>query len=318
MRRSTPSAAEAPLLDPPRQAGRPLLLLAMPTSESFQVVRAALIRELAEGFDFVTVPVNERTRVPDLAARIDELSPVCLVVMDNPALALYREYVEGRPPDRPAPPAVVAMTPFFIEELRRIKNTTGVAYEIPGVTAFVKLRSLIVHPLRRVAVIHRARFREFIERQRKLAAREDIELVALPVSSAPTPAEIQSAIASARNARIDALWVLPDRRLLRNAAFIGEVWRPEIQQFRVPVIVGLKTLVAPGAQFGNFAVVPEHEELGVQAARLIQRVAESGWQADEHPVELPISTLTIANLPSLREQMGLQADAASRVDEVVE
>ncbi len=318
MRVETRPRADAPLLDPPRQPGRPLLMLAMPISESFQSVRSGLIRELGGGFDLVTFAVNERTPVAEFADRVDHNKPVCLVLMDNPALALYRQYVDSRPPGRPAPPAVVAMTPFFIEELRRIKNTTGVAYEIPGVTAFVKLRSLIARPLRRVAVVHRARFHEFIERQRRLAAREDIELVPLQVGTNPAVAEIQAAIARARDASIDALWVLPDRRLLRNAAYISEVWRPEIQQFHVPVIVGLKTLVAPGAQFGNFAVVPEHEELGVQTARLIQRVAESGWQADEHPVELPLSTLTIANLASLREQMGLQEDAASRVDEVVQ
>ena len=65
-------------------------------------------------------------------------------------------------------------------------------------------------------------------------------------------------------------------------------------------------------------MVPDHEELGVQTARLIYRVAESGWRADEHPVELPISTLTIANLARLSSSWACSADAASQVDEVVE
>ena len=96
------------------------------------------------------------------------------------------------------PPAVVSMTPFFIEELRRIRNTTGVAYEIPGVTAFVKLRSVIARPLRKVAVVHRPRFRQFIDRQRRLAAKEDIELQPLEVGADPTAAEVRAALAVAR------------------------------------------------------------------------------------------------------------------------
>ena len=78
------------------------------------------------------------------------------------------------------------MTPFFIEELRRIRNTTGVAYEIPGVTAFVKLRSVIARPVRQVAVVHRPRFRQFIDRQRPLAARRTSSWS--PSRSAPIPA----------------------------------------------------------------------------------------------------------------------------------
>jgi hypothetical protein len=315
----TPAPApRGPIVDPPRHPGRPLLLLAMPDFESFRSVRSALVGELGSEFDFATLSITARTEQPDFAAKVEALRPACLVVMDNVALGIYREYAESRPPDRPAPPAVVTMTPFFIEELRRIKNTTGVAYEVPGVTAFVKLRSLISKPLQKVAVIHRPRFRDFIERQGRLAAREDIELLPIEVRTNPTTAEIQAAIADARTSDAGALWVLADRKLLKNAQFITEVWRPEIEQFRVPVIVGLKTLVMPAVKFGNFGVVPDHGELGVQTARLIQRVAESGWQADEHPVELPLSTVTIANLASLREQVGLQTGAASRVDEVVE
>jgi hypothetical protein len=313
-----PALAPPPgVTDPPRQPGRPLLFIAMPDSPPFHLVRKAVVRELEGDFDVATAIIDNSTPLRDFSAKLASLQPACLLILDNPALALYQLHVESRPVGEPTPPAVVSMTPFFIEELRRIRNTTGVAYEIPGVTAFVKLRSIVREPVRKVAVVHRPRFRQFIDRQRRLAAKEDILLVPLEVGDDPTAREVREALGTARDSDVDALWVLSDRRLLKSIRFVNDVWRPQINLFRVPVIVGLSTLVAAKANFGTFAVVPDHEELGVQTARLIFRVAESGWRADEHPVELPISTLTIANLARLSLQAGLRPDAASQVDEEV-
>ena len=305
-------------MDPARSPERPLLLLAMPEAPQFRVVRRALQRELEGEIDFSTFVVGERTTVADLSAQVRQLRPACLVVMDNPVLALYRSFAEGRPPGDPPPPAVVVMTPFFAEELHQIKNTTGVAYEIPGVTAFVKLRSVIARAVLKVGVLHRSQFRPFIEKESQLAAREHIELVAFDVGSNPDASAIRAFLTRARESDIDALWVLNDRKLMRTARFIREVWRPQIHKFTVPVIVGLSTLVAAKTRFGNFAVIPDHAELGVQTARLIFRVQEAGWRAEDIPVELPISTVTIANLAQLKIQAGLQAGAASRVDKVTE
>jgi hypothetical protein len=304
--------------DPPRRPGRPLVLLVMPDSPPFWAVRSAVLRELGRDLDFATQVVTAETQPPELEARVRQLRPACLLAMDNPAVALYQRFAVSRPADDPAPPAVVAMTPFYIEELPRLRNSTGVIYEVPGVTVFIKLRSVIARPLRRVAVVHRPGFRAFIELQKRLAAKEDIELTALEVGEDPTQDEVRAALTSARASKIDALWVLNDRRLLKSQRFLSEVWRPEIKRFQVPVIVGLSALVAGKADFGSFAVVPDHEEMGVQVARLLFRVFESGWRPDEHPVELPISTLSIANLPRLREQGGLTPGAANRVDQVVQ
>ena len=65
-------------------------------------------------------------------------------------------------------------------------------------------------------------------------------------------------------------------------------------------------------------MVPDHEALGVQSAQLIYKLAETEWRTEEHPVELPISTLTVANLRRLLELRGLRPAADERVDRVVE
>jgi hypothetical protein len=306
------------LADPPRHPGRPLLLVAMPDSAPFQAVRRSLIDELRNDFDIATFLVSARTQLPEFAARIDREGPRALVLMDNPVLSLYRRYARQKGAGRPIPPAVAVMT-SFLEQLPDLHNTTGVAYEVPGVTAFVQLRSIIARQLKKVAVLHRPRFRELVQRQGRLAAKEQITLLPIEVSAEPSPEEIRTVLRRLReDGEIDAIWILNDNGLLRDAGFLSQAWRPEISRFRVPVIVGLPSLVSAEAQFGDFAVVPDHDALGVQAAQLVFKVAEADWQVHGHPVELPVSTVTVANLKRLAELAGLREGAEERVDKVVE
>ncbi|HEY0715370.1 MAG TPA: hypothetical protein VGF45_22000, partial [Polyangia bacterium] len=198
-------------------------------------------------------------------------------------------------------------------------NLSGVAYEVPGVTAFVNLRAVIDRPIQRVGVVHRPVFQPFLERQRALAAREQIELVTAAVSANPRPDEVRSALKQLRRSgQIDALWVLNDNQLLRNAAFLAAAWRPEVAAMDVPVIVGIPALVAHEAQFGTFAVVPDLDALGVQAANLVFEVAANGWKAQGIAVEPPISIVTIGNMRELRQRFGLREDGATRIDRRVD
>jgi hypothetical protein len=291
------------------------VLIAMPESRPFQVVRESLVEELQRDFDLATYLVPAGATIADLGRALDHHQPRCLVVMDNPVLGLYRRYGETHPE---APPAVAVMI-SFLEELRSLRHTTGIAYEVPGVTAFVQLRSIIAAPVRRVAVLHRPRFSAFIDRQAALAAKEQIALVPVPVSADPAAAEIHQALQGVRaSASVDALWVLNDNGLLKEARFVEEAWRPMLSQLGMPVVVGLPSLVSAEARFGDFAVVPDHEALGVQSAQLIYKLADGDWRADQHPVELPISTVTVANLRRLQHLRGLLPGADERVDRVVE
>lgn len=309
----------SPIEDPPRRASRPLILVAMPDSPSFRAVRKALVNEVRKEFDVVTRVVDQRTGAAQFGAWIGSAQPSCLVLMDNPTVRLYREYenLQGTP-DR-LPPAVVVMS-SFLEELRaQLQNVTGVAYEVPGVTAFVNLRSVITRPVNRVGVVHRPAFRRFIERQRALAAKEQIALVPVEVPADPSPGAVRNALGFLRSSgRVDALWVLNDNRLLRDAAFLETAWRRELAALQVPVIVGVPTLVSPEARFGNFAVIPDLGGLGVQAANVIFELSESEWRAKDMAIELPVSTLTVVKIDELRDSYGLRDGALNRIDRVLE
>jgi len=308
----------APVVDPPSRPDAPLLLLAMPPSADFQDVRRAIVTEVKKNFNISTFMVTAGTTPADLAQAIARTTPACLVLMNNATVALYREYQNTHRNDK-MPPAVVVMT-SFLEELRgSLKNTTGIAYEVPGVTAFVDLRSVIRAPVRRVGVVYRPRFRAFIDRQKKLAAREQIDLVAAEVGKEVDGQGLRAALHTLLvNEKVDVLWMLNDNELIKNAQFLDDTWRAEISGARVPLVVGVPNLVDPRTPLGSFAVVPDHEALGLQTANLIFDLEESGWHADEHDVELPLSVKTVADLKQLRDTFGLKEDALRHIDRALE
>lgn len=309
----------APLVDPPRRGGLPLVFVAMPGSAAFQSARLSLVGELQKDFDIVTFVVDRRsTTARDLGRRIDETQPRCVVLMDNPTIELFREYEKGRGPGQPALPVVMMMA-SFVEELRdTLANATGIAYEVPGVTAFVNLRAILTRPVSRVGVLHRTGFNRFVERQKKLAAREQIDLVAVELGRDPKADDIAAALAALRKQAVDTLWLLNDNLLLGDAKFRQRAWLPELENAKLPVIVGAAPLVSATAPFGTFAVLPDHEALGTQAANLIFDLAENEWQARAHDVELPVSTSTILDARQAAERFGLRPDALNRVDRVLE
>jgi hypothetical protein len=104
---------------------------------------------------------------------------------------------------------------------------------VPGVSAFVNLRSVIERPVGRVGVVHRPSFRGFIERQRALAAGSDRR----GLRRGPRRRDRRGgapALRSLRQSGIDALWVLNDNALLRDGQVLEEAWRPEIALIGCP------------------------------------------------------------------------------------
>ncbi|MBC8132895.1 MAG: hypothetical protein H7X95_07925 [Deltaproteobacteria bacterium] len=300
----------------------PVVLIAMPPSGPFQDVRHSLTRELERTFDVQTLLVTESTTPESFRTAIERATPRCVVLMNNATVRLYRDFQRanhsaGRAPA--VPPAVIVMT-AFLEDLRKeLSRVTGIAYEVPGVTAFVGLRTIIKTPVTRVGVVHAPYERSFIERQTRLAAREKITLVPVEVSNQPTAPEINDALAELRrNQRIDALWVLNDSRLLKDAAFIAEAWRPEVGFMGVPVIVGAASLLEARSKFGSFAVLPDHAALGVQTANLLLDLQDDDWRMDAHPIDLPLSTITVLDVTEARARFGLRDNALQHVDRTIE
>jgi hypothetical protein len=314
---ATSPTAQA-LVDPPRRPGKELILIAMPDLDSFRTVRRSLLEEIRKEFDVVTSVVDQRSTPASFAEVLAGSGAVCVVLMNNPTVNLYRSYQRGRKGRGPVLPAVVVMSSFLEEVREELDNATGVAYEVPGVTSFVNLRSVLMRSVRRVGVVHRPAFRRFVQRQAALASPEQITLVPQPVPNDAGPAEVRQALLSLKHAGVDALWVLNDNRLLGDGAFLEAAWRQAIDSLGVPVVVGVPALVSPALRFGTLAVLPDLDALGVQAANLLMEVAEDQWRAGSRAVELPVSTLTLVNMQQARAQFPLREGALQRIDRKLE
>jgi hypothetical protein len=305
-----------PIVNAPRRPGKPVILLAMPDAPSFRLVRTALIKEIKRDFDVVTLVIDGRTPATDFATHVDHVRPSCAVLLDTAAVKLIHGYQQSHPAARQAP-AVVMMASFLEEAGAALENSSGIAWEIPAVTSLVNLRSVIDRPVARVGVIHRPAFRAYLARQKTLAAGEQIALVPAEVPAAPTAADVRAALKSFAKG-VDALWVLNDEELLRDERFREEVWRPELAALGIPVVVGSASLVSAEARFGTFAVAPDLDALSVQAAELLYEIAEDDWNTEDHPMELPVSTVTVVNMRQVRKSFGLRKGALERIDKAVE
>src|SRR5690606_42159694 len=75
------------------------------------------------------------------------------------------------------PPVAVILMASFAEDLQRtIPRSVGIAYEVPVVTSVVGLRSLGTS-VKRIGVVHRAGFSDYVHTQARLAAVEHITFI---------------------------------------------------------------------------------------------------------------------------------------------
>ena len=312
------SEAVTALDDPAPRPGMPTLLVAMPSSADFVAVRRTLVAEVNKNFNVSTLVVTRETSPADIAAAIDRVQPVCAVLMNNLTVNLFQAY-EAAHKERPALPTVVVMVSFLDEVRGQLRRATGISYEVPGVTAFVNLRAILDKPLRRVGVVYRPVFKHFIKRQQVPAEREHISIVGRELPREFSAEDLRQALHGlTADDKVDALWMLNDNLLLRDAQFLDETWRVELRAAKVPLVVGVPNLVDPSSPLGTLAVVPDHEALGLQTGNLIFDLAESGWRAEEHPIAMPLSVQTIVDLRQSRSLFQLRPDALGRIDKALE
>jgi hypothetical protein len=313
----SPRSDSVILHDGPRRSGLDAVMVFLPESAHTRETWDTLKDELASNFDVITRVVAEGADESFLAREIEAARPSGLVLMGNLPMNLYLKHQRNNP-GKAFPPAVVVMASFFDEQRPLFKNTTGISYEIPGITTFVSLRSFVHRPVRRVGLLYRPLFVNYVSRQAMLARVEQVELVAVEVSAAPGPYEIRRALDGLINReKVDAIWVLNDNALL-EPELIAKGWLHILHKTPVVVVVGVGSLVDTRLHFGSFAMLPDHAALGVQTANLIFKLSERGWSAEQEPVELPFSVQTVVDLPWTREHFQFREEALERIDRVVQ
>jgi hypothetical protein len=298
------------------RAAAPKVVVFMPDTAQTREVWTGLSDELARDFELIAVLVEDAHATDNVAQALKRHRPSGVVLMNNPTVNAYREY--ERKSGHALPPAVIVMTSFLEEQDVRIPRSTGISYEVPLITVVTHLRRVIAGPVERVGVVHRASLGEFVARQSKLAAREQIRVVSEQLSASPNASELKRAIRRVKQQGAHALWVLNDDRLL-TPRLIAQGWLPGINERPwVPTIVGAASLVSAAGSFGTFAVLPDHTALGAQAAELVLEIADNDWALPpDAQIQLPLSTTTAVDYMQAEERFALRDDALSQVDAIL-
>lgn len=290
------------------------VLVFMPNTVQAQEVWRGLRDEVSGEFNLIAVEAEGECRSV-LERGLAQHHPSAIVIMNNPTLSSYREYqLLNRGVD--FPPAFVVMTSFLGQQ-RSLISTTGISYEVPLITVVTNLRKLVSSPISRVGIIARPGLMGFIREQERLAEKESVVAVVEEVSAKPNVAEVRRALRIIKSTS-DAVWVLNDNQLL-TPKLISEGWVPGMNEHPwVPVIVGAAPLVAPGANFGTFALVPDHPGLGAQLANMIFNLSDDDWVLREQvQVEVPVSTVSTMDFGQANERLALRADAVQKIDRVL-
>jgi hypothetical protein len=312
---AAPDSAPGPLsfADHAPRADKEKVLVITPFSSTTHALWRGLRDSVSEEMDVVTLEAKGDAGVENWEQTLDQVHPKCVVLIGNASARRYAE-VEQRRSDEI--PTVVLMSSFAHEVVSGLRHGTGIAYEVPGVTSFVRLRRLYERPIRRVGVLFRDGFDDFIAEQGRLAHLEQVELVGRSVTGDLGPRALRLRLKELlEQGGVDALWVLNDNALL-TSELLRSAWLPELRGRDLPVVVGVENLVSSELKFGSVAVVPDVEALGVQAANLLYDLRDSDWRTSGKALELPLSVRTIVDMNQTSLKMA--PGAASSVDLHVE
>jgi ABC-type uncharacterized transport system substrate-binding protein len=301
-----------------RRPGAPKVLVLMPDLPQTREVWNGLAAELSVELDVALRLVDASASARALASVIEGEKPQVLVLMNNPTVRAYRAYQQSKGSGARFPPAVIVMASFLEEQLAGLGNATGISYELPSVIVLANLRALLARSIVRVGVVYRPSFADFVWRQQKLAMREEIALIGVPVREEPEAADVRRAIfALEKDYDVDAIWVLNDNALLAPA-LLRKAWLPSLGAMKpLPAVVGVPSLVSSQQHFGTFAMMPDHTALGMQAAALVFDVIDGGYSAVGLTHQLPVSIETSVDARQVEEHFALKPGALERIDHIV-
>lgn len=293
-------------------------LVFRPADPTFDEVVQGMEDDIGEDVAFSQITINKSASVSVMATALNGIKPDVVVLVGNRSLNLYASYQAENEGDE-FPPAIGLAALFVDSGLEKIDNATGIRYEIPAVTSVVNLRNILGKPVTKVGVVYREWMQSIIDENAAYCRSEGIELVGYKVPNKDSKMEkkVASALKKLAKEDVEAIWLLNDNALL-NGTVLGKAWIPSLGSDNLPVIVGVKSLLATKFNLGTFAVVPDHYGLGVQAASIIGDLLDEDWDLDGRDVEQPLSVKKIINTKLMdKKKIAISKTSLSLVDEVI-
>jgi putative ABC transport system substrate-binding protein len=291
--------------------GVPVVSVLAPPDERLRPVVMQLQNELKEEFDVLVTALERSGGGAEVGEVMLRDRPKAVILLNNSTARAYRAWAKTAP----SPPVSIILMASFADQLQRtIPNSVGIAYEVPAVTSLVGLRAL-GKAVGRVGVVHRRALSSYVNEQRELALVERIEFVTEELDDDFETTDLKAALVRLRRAEVDVLW-LPNDNALLTRRLVSTAWLPYLERLRLPVVVGVPSLVSPDPGFGIFGANPDPEALAIQAADLVFDLDEDDWLIRQHDVRLPLSARTYLSAP-LGRRYGIRTADIGSVDVVV-
>ena len=282
---------------PPDRKPDPILVV-FSKGDLFEAGKTGLTNELKYDFAVEPFSMTEKTTPGDLGNKVTALSPAAVVLLGNFPISLYAKYCTERKDKTASVPVVASHALDVRRATAPIGKSLCISYETPMITALVNFRQVMFPSLEKVGVLYRKSYAEFIERNSRLCQNEKITVKSLLIGddASTQKKEIAQALDELLNKEhIQAFWAPNDSKFFK-VEYLTEIWIPIFLKTKVPVIVGVESLVKPEINFGTYAVIPDPEAMGAQAARLVEDLKDENWQIDSTVIFPAISTYSVLNL----------------------
>jgi ABC-type uncharacterized transport system substrate-binding protein len=295
------------------------LLIFRSVGSDFDEAVSGMRYELDSEFEIKEIVLTKQSDIKSVEEGMDLLKPNVVVLMNNRSISFYKKYQKTLSDTTNITPSVSLMGILVDESIDGIRNSTGVGYEIPLVTSAVNLRAVLNRDIRKIAVIHRSNLKNFLSINTPFCENEGVEIKSIEISTQNIEKELRSAFKAIElDSEVDAIWIPNDNKII-TGPLLKSLWIPFEKKMKLPIIVGVESLVTPKYHFGNFAVVPDHIALGSQAAELVLGIMDNNWLVENTgEAELPLSVHTIVNYPDMNSYFELSKDMLSGVDRVLE
>jgi hypothetical protein len=296
------------------------VLVVAPHGMIYEQVAEGLGGELGISHSIQTMFFDSNFTAADFNVRLAQNEPTAVVLMGNRTIRVYKQYVDECRKSKNPVPVITLLAAQMEQAIDGLDNVQGIGYETPIVTALVNFRKIINKPIIRVGIVYRSVFEPFVKQQTDYCKKEKIDIVGIMIGTTTKnlTSEIRNALQQLiHKNKVDAVWV-PNDNVLLTPEFLGEVWIPVFRKNKIPVIVGVESLVKPELDFGTFAVIPDPKAMGEQAAELVYDLEESGLKFTTTSVYPAISVYSVLNMKKLIAVPGivpsrLKLDGVSKV-----
>lgn len=278
-----------------------LILTLRPDSTQFQQVSQGLKEALANEMDLVDMVVGPDQNNVLIFDWITLHKPNAVVLMDNFGVNTYLAYQQQNP-SKQLPPSIIVSTLSADRMLPNLFNTSAILYEVPAVTSLVDLRKMMVNqPVKRVGTIYRSEFRKAFLTQQNFCKLEQIELFGIEVPDNASHRELKNALKQLKKSSPDAIWMMNDPALLTKP-LLTRAWIPQLKNHKQPIVVGIKTLIESKFSLGDYAIYPDHYELGLQVGDKLFDLQDNNWRFENTAPIQPISIRKEINVYRLKKK----------------